>query len=82
MLRTTHHRDRRTPSIDWYLALLEDVRSPLGEDARIAIGAAGEDWTQATRLEGGVTYGVLSMDSFVLGARVDVDVAAPQGVPA
>ncbi|MBS0511917.1 MAG: dioxygenase [Proteobacteria bacterium] len=43
-----------------------------------AIGAAGEDWTHATRLEGGVTYGVLSMDSFVLGARLDVDVAAPQ----
>jgi len=32
---------RRTPSIDWYLALLEDVGCPLGEDARIAIGAAG-----------------------------------------
>ena len=43
-----------------------------------AIGAAGEDWRAATRLDGGVTYGVLSMDSFVFGARLALDATAPQ----
>lgn len=43
-----------------------------------AIGAAGEDWTTATRLDGGVTYGVLSMDSFVFGERITLDAPAPQ----
>lgn len=33
-----------------------------------ALGAAGEDWRSATRLDGGVTDGVLSMDSFVFGS--------------
>lgn len=32
-----------------------------------ALGAAGADWTQATRLPGGVTDGVLAMDSFAFG---------------
>ncbi|ATE61125.1 DODA-type extradiol aromatic ring-opening family dioxygenase [Thauera sinica] len=46
-----------------------------------AIGAAGEDWRSATRLEGGITYGVLSMDSFVFGVRLALE-AVPQPVPA
>ncbi|MCB1899294.1 MAG: dioxygenase [Rhodocyclaceae bacterium] len=33
-----------------------------------AIGAAGNDWMSANRLEGGMDYDVLAMDSFVLGA--------------
>lgn len=32
-----------------------------------AIGAAGKDWQQAARIAGGVTNGVLSMDSFAFG---------------
>jgi phosphonate degradation associated HDIG domain protein len=32
---------RRTPSIEWYLALLEDVRGHAFLDSRTAIGAAG-----------------------------------------
>lgn len=35
----------------------------------VAIGAAGKDWPSARRIAGGVTHGVLSMDSFVFGAR-------------
>lgn len=35
-----------------------------------ALGAAGDDWTRATRLDGGVTNGVLAMDSFSFGDRV------------
>lgn len=34
-----------------------------------AIGAAGSDWMSAQRLEGGMDYDVLAMDSFVFGAR-------------
>lgn len=36
-----------------------------------ALGAAGEDWAQATRLAAGVSDGVLSMDSLVFGARLE-----------
>jgi len=36
-----------------------------------AIGAAGNDWTRATRLQGGTTYGVINMDSFVFGQHTD-----------
>ena len=35
-----------------------------------AIGAAGDDWPQATRLAAGISDGVMSMDSFVFGERL------------
>ncbi len=33
----------------------------------VAIGAAGEDWAAARRLEGGLVYGVIGMDSYAFG---------------
>lgn len=33
----------------------------------VAIGAAGEDWRQAERLEGGIVHGVIGMDSYLFG---------------
>lgn len=41
-----------------------------------ALGAAAEDVACATRLAGGVSDGVLSMDSLVLGARLDLAASA------
>ena len=32
-----------------------------------AIGAAGRDWTQNTRIAGGIAHGALAMDSFMFG---------------
>jgi 4,5-DOPA dioxygenase extradiol len=37
-----------------------------------ALGAAGEDWSRATRLGAGVSDGVLSMDSLVFGAQLEL----------
>lgn len=42
-----------------------------------ALGAAGDDWTTATRLPGQVTNGVLAMDSFAFGAHVPESVLNP-----
>ncbi|PKO58698.1 MAG: dioxygenase, partial [Betaproteobacteria bacterium HGW-Betaproteobacteria-19] len=42
----------------------------------VAIGAAGSDWSTARRITGGVTYGVLSMDSFSFGPAADVGAPA------
>ena len=33
----------------------------------VAIGAAGDDWAHSIRLAGGVTYGVIGMDSYAFG---------------
>lgn len=46
----------------------------------VAIGAAGNDWSTARRIAGGVTYGVLSMDSYSFGATSEV--AATASTPA
>lgn len=42
-----------------------------------AIGAAGADWALTRRLVGGLTYGVLAMDSFVFGAPCNSLFPAP-----
>jgi len=34
----------------------------------VAIGAAGEDWARAERLDGGLVYGVIGMDSYLFGS--------------
>lgn len=47
-----------------------------------AIGAAGADWRTATRLEGGVTYTALSMDSFVFGQRLELETGGADLQPA
>jgi 4,5-DOPA dioxygenase extradiol len=36
-----------------------------------ALGAAGGDWTRLERIDGGITYEVLSMDSYVFGTPID-----------
>lgn len=43
----------------------------------LAIGAAGKDWATAGRIAGGVTYGVLSMDSYTFGAGVAAGARQP-----
>lgn len=35
----------------------------------VALGAAGEDWTLNRHIDGGMSYGTLSMDAYVFGER-------------
>lgn len=46
----------------------------------IAIGAAGDDWVRAQRLDGGIVYGVIGMDAYVFAADIpaanQIDTAA------
>jgi 4,5-DOPA dioxygenase extradiol len=56
-LEIAPHARRAHPTAEHFLPLL------------VAAGAAGEDPTVQT-LEGGITYGVLSMDSYLFGAQV------------
>lgn len=53
------HAVRAHPSDEHFLPLF------------VAIGAAGKDWTATRRIAGGITHGVLSMDSFVFGAHIE-----------
>lgn len=34
----------------------------------VALGAAGDDWTRSRHIDGGMSYGTLSMDAYIFGA--------------
>ena len=62
-LEQAPHAQRAHPTVEHFLPLL------------VALGAARET-LPATVLDGGIRHGVLAMESYVFGARVDVDAAA------